>query len=155
MSVILSEMASGKRPLLFPWVQLRGPASKGRFSQRKEKARPSVALCLCEFLFDGLLPRLAVRQVKTKVCPLVGARHSTWASAVRDSDGVAYAEMYSFHDPLPLKLARATDGDGGRIAAGAKQLLPAVVALLQVLQAPPDGHAVLIGNFQGPEILRE
>lgn len=119
MSVIPLERASGKGPLLFPWAQLRDPASKGGFSQRKEKAWLSVALCLCELLFDGLLSRLAVRQVKTKVCPLVGARHPTWASAVRDSDGVAYAEMYSFHDPLPLKLTRATNRDGGRIAARA------------------------------------
>lgn len=155
MTAIPSETASGKGPLLFPWLQLRGPACQGSFSQRKEKARPSVALCLCELLFDWLLPRLAVRQVKAKVCPLVGACHPTWASAVWDGDGVAYAEMDSFHDALPLKLSRATDGDRGCIAAGAKQLLPTVMALLQVLQAPPDGHAVLIGDFQGPKVLRE
>lgn len=35
MSDFPSGMASGRRPLLFLWAQLRGPASEGSFSQRK------------------------------------------------------------------------------------------------------------------------
>lgn len=93
----------------------------------------SVALRLCELLFDGLLSGLAVGQVEAKVRPLIGACHPTCASTVGDCDGVAHTEMYSFHDPLPLQFSGASDGDGGRVAAGAEQLLTAVMALLQVL----------------------
>lgn len=39
MSDFPSGMASGRRPLLFPWAQQRGPASKGSFSQRKAGRR--------------------------------------------------------------------------------------------------------------------
>lgn len=107
----------------------------GAVSQRgrQERLRSSVALCLCELLFDGLLTGLAVREVKAKVRPLVRACHPTCSSAVGDRDGVAHTEMHGFHDPLSLQLARAADGDGGRVAAGAEQLLTAVMALLQVL----------------------
>lgn len=117
---------------------------------------PSVNLALRELLFDGLFSGLAVREVKAEVGPLVRSRAPAWAPAVGDGDGVAHAEVHSLHDPLPLELPGAADGDGGGVAAGADQLLgPVVVALLQVLQAPPDGHPVLVRDLQGAEVLQE
>lgn len=122
MSDFPSGMASGRRSLL---VSV-GTANRSHFQEQflteeghEKKVRSSVALCLCELLFDGLLTGLAVRQVKAKVRPLVGTCHRTCASTVGDRDGVAHTEMHGFHDPLPLQLARAADGDGGRVAAGA------------------------------------
>lgn len=117
--------------------------------------RGSVGLRLGELLLDGLPPRLAVRQVEAEVRPLVGRRARAGA-AVGDGDGVAHAEVHRLHDALARQLPGAAQGEGGRVAAGADQgLRPAVVALLEVLQAPPDGQAELVGELQGAQFLRE
>lgn len=110
---------------------------------------PSVDLSLRELLLDGLFAGFAVREVEAEVSPVVGG------AAVGDGDGVAHSEVHGLHHPLPLQLPGAADGDGGGVAAGADQLLgPVVVALLEVLQTPPDDHPVLLRDLQCSEILQ-
>lgn len=123
-----------------------GPAgSPQAFSPPKT---PSVDFPLEKLLFDGLFAGFAIRQVEAKVRPFVGS------APIRDGDGVADSEMHRLHDALPLQLSGSPDGDGGGVAAGAEELLPAViVALLQILEAPPDDQAVLLRDLQGREIL--
>lgn len=109
---------------------------------------PSIDFPLEKLLFDGLFAGFAIRQVEAKVCPFVRS------APIRDRDGVADSEMHGFHDALPLQLSGSPDGDGGGVAAGTEELLAAViVALLQILEAPPDDHAVLLRDLQGCEIL--
>lgn len=110
--------------------------------------RPSVDLSLCELFFYGLFAGFAVWEVEAEVRPLIGP------TAIRDSDGVAHTKMHCLHDALSLQLARATDGDGGGIAAGADELLgPIIVTLLEFLKASPDNHPVLLWDLQCSEIL--
>lgn len=69
---------------------------------------------------------------------------------------MAHAKVHGLHHALPLQLARAADGDGGSVAAGADELLrPVVVALFELLQTSPDDHPVLLRDLQCSEILEE
>lgn len=110
----------------------------------------SANVAFCELLLNGVLVYPAVGHVKTKVSPFLSSRGRP---AVWDGDGVAHSEVHGLHDALPLQLSSGADGHRGHVTAGANELLAIVVALLHVLQAPPDRQPELLRNLQGPKIL--
>lgn len=111
----------------------------------------SANVTFCELLFNGVLVYPAVGHVKAEVGPLLRSRGG---AAVGDGDGVPHSEVHSLHDALPLQLSSAADGHGGHVTAGADELLAVIVALLHVLQAPPDRHPELLRDLQSPKVLR-
>lgn len=118
-----------------------------QYGQYRDAKQFSAKVAFSELLLDGVLVYPAVGHVEAEVGPLVSRRGP---AAVRDGDGVTHAEVHGLHDALALQFSSGADGHRGHVTAGAD----VVVALLHVLQAPPDRQPELLRDLQGPKILR-
>lgn len=111
----------------------------------------SVNVAFCKLFFNRVLVNPAVWHVKTKVSPFLAP---CGPSTVWDGNSVTHSKVHSLHYSLTLQFSTRPDRHSGHVTAGANKLLAIIVALLHVLQAPPNRHPKLLRDFQGPKILR-